>query len=215
MRALALPVVAAAFAAEAAAAAASPAPTPLLSDDAGAAAASSARTPKSFGLAGPDLNAFELDGAPFRFMAGSMHYWRNRRSEWKPKLQLMRDLGLNAVLTPTNWALHEPEEGRWEIGGERDVAAFVRTAAEVGLLVVMRLGSYATAEMDLGGVPAWLIPKNITTIRSIDPVWQRYERRYFSRLLALLTPHQYPAGPIVCAQLGDDSDVSILKVRRR
>ena len=205
MCAPALLVVAAAFAAEAAAAAAaaSPAPTPL------------ARSPKSFRLAGPELNAFELDGAPFRFMAGSMHYWRNRRSEWKPKLQLMRDLGLNAVLTPTNWALHEPEEGRWEFGGQSDVTAFVRTAAEVGLLVVMRLGSYATAEMDLGGVPAWLIPKNITTIRSVDPVWQRYERRYFSKLLSLLTPHQYPAGPIVCAQLGDDSDVPILKVRRR
>ena len=59
------------------------------------------------------------------------------------------------MLTPTNWAWHEPREGRWEFGGERDVAAFVRTAADVGLLVVMRLGSYATAEMDLGGVPYW------------------------------------------------------------
>ena len=56
-----------------------------------------------------------------------------------------------------------------------------------------------------------MITKNVTTLRSVDTTWQRYERRYFARLLALLTPLQYPAGPVVCVQLGDDSDVPILK----
>jgi hypothetical protein len=56
-----------------------------------------------------------------------------------------------------------------------------------------------------------MITKHVTTIRSVDPVWQRYERRYFAKLLALLTPLQYPAGPVVVMQLGDDSDVPILK----
>jgi beta-galactosidase len=67
-----------------------------------------------------------------------------------------------------------------------------------------------TAEMDLGGVPYWMLTKNVTTIRSLDPVWQRYEQRYFSKLLPLITPLQYPRGPVVCVQIGDDSDVSIL-----
>ena len=64
--------------------------------------------------------------------------------------------------------------------------------------------------MDLGGVPYWMLTKNVTTIRSLDPVWQRYEQRYFSKLLPLITPLQYPRGPVVCVQIGDDSDVSIL-----
>ena len=52
--------------------------------------------------------------------------------------------------------------------------------------------------------------KNVTTIRSLDPVWQRYEQRYFAKLLPLVVPLQYPKGPVVCVQIGDDSDVAIL-----
>lgn len=172
--------------------------------------ASSPSDAKSFGLGGQGNNEFRLNGERFRFAAGSMHYWRNKPSEWRQKLQLMHDLGLNAVLTPTNWAWHEPEEGEWDFSGDKDVVKFVRTAADVGLLVVLRLGSYATAEMDLGGVPYWMLTKNITTIRSLDPVWQYYEQRYFARLLPMMVPLQYPKGAVVCVQIGDDSDVSIL-----
>ena len=56
-------------------------------------------------------NSFVKEGQPFRILAGSMRYWRNKRAEWAPKMQSMRALGLNAVLTPTNWAWHEPAEG--------------------------------------------------------------------------------------------------------
>jgi beta-galactosidase len=178
------------------------------------AAAAAAPPTRSFQLGGALNNSFSKDGLPFTFMAGSMHYWRSKPSEWRPKLQLMRELGLNAVLTPTIWARHEALEGQFDFSGDVDVVKFVRTAEEEGLVVVMRLGSYATAEMDLGGLPFWLINKNISTIRSLDPVWQRYEQRYFRQLLRRLTPLQYnhPAGggPVVCVQLGDDSDVAIL-----
>jgi hypothetical protein len=107
--------------------------------------AAAAGANKSFVLGGPDGNHFLQDGKRFRFAAGSMHYWRNKPSEWKPKLQLMREMGLNAVLTPTNWGWHEPEEGQWDFSGDKDLVQFVRTALEVGLLVVLRLGSYAVS----------------------------------------------------------------------
>jgi len=157
-------------------------------------------------------NTFLKDGKPFRFMAGSMHYWRNKPSEWRNKLQSMKNLGLNAVLTPTAWFWHQPAEGEWDFAGDKDVVNFVKIAGEVGLLVIVRLGSYTTAELDLGGVPYWLIPKNIKMIRSLDPVWRKYEKTYFSKMLSLLTPLQVKhGGPIACFQLGDDSDVPILK----
>ena len=81
-------------------------------------------------------NSFYRDGRPFRFIGGSMHYWRNKPEEWRPKLQSMRALGLNAVLTPTDWAWHQPVEGRFDFSGDRDLVRFVQTAAEVGLVVV-------------------------------------------------------------------------------
>ena len=49
------------------------------------AAAAAATAHRSFRISA-DLNAFELDGEAFRFMAGSMHYWRGqphgRRSDF-------------------------------------------------------------------------------------------------------------------------------------
>ena len=122
---------------------------PYLAAAAAAGGSPGSASAKAFTLGGPDRNNFLKDGQRFRFAAGSMHYWRNKPSEWKPKLQLMKDMGLNAVLTPTNWAWHEPAEQQWEFSGEKDLVKFVRTAEEVGLLVVLRLGSYATAEMVL------------------------------------------------------------------
>ena len=122
-------------------------PRPAAAASRSASAAALQLSERTFGLGGPNNNSFVKDGQPFRFMAGSMHYWRNKPSEWKPKLQLMRDLGLNAVLTPTNWGWHEPQEGQWDFAGGKDLVNFVQTAHEVGLLVLLRLGSYATAEM--------------------------------------------------------------------
>lgn len=42
---------------------------------------------------------FLLDGQPFRYIAGSLHYFRVVRADWRDRLQKMRAAGLNAVST--------------------------------------------------------------------------------------------------------------------
>ena len=86
-------------------------------------------------------NTFMKDGETFTFVAGSMHYWRNKPSEWAAKLSMMREMGMNAVLTPTSWAWHEPVEGVWDFAGDKDLVGFVKAANDAGLLVILRLGS--------------------------------------------------------------------------
>lgn len=42
---------------------------------------------------------FLKDGEPFRFIAGSFHYFRAHPDTWQRKLRTMRAGGLNAVTT--------------------------------------------------------------------------------------------------------------------
>lgn len=38
-----------------------------------------------------------MDGKPFRYIAGSFHYFRAHEDTWQDKLRKMRASGLNAV----------------------------------------------------------------------------------------------------------------------
>ena len=44
-------------------------------------------------------NCFLKDGKPFRYISGSMHYFRVPRYYWEDRLMKMRAAGLNAVET--------------------------------------------------------------------------------------------------------------------
>ena len=96
------------------------------------AAAAAAPPTRSFQLGGALNNSFSKDGLPFTFMAGSMHYWRSKPSEWRPKLKLMRELGLNSVLTPTIWARHEALEEEIATTSAHRAAKVRRGLADLG-----------------------------------------------------------------------------------
>lgn len=44
-------------------------------------------------------NQFLKDGKPFRYVAGTMHYFRVPSVLWKDRMEKMRMAGLNAVQT--------------------------------------------------------------------------------------------------------------------
>src|SRR5947209_10545330 len=83
---------------------------------------------------------FLLDGQPFQIRAGEMHYSRVPREYWRDRLRKMRAMGLNAVSTYMFWNVHEPEPNKFHFKGNDDAAAFVRTAQEEGLWVLLRPG---------------------------------------------------------------------------
>ena len=44
-------------------------------------------------------NTFVKDGVPFRYISGSIHYFRIPREAWRDRLQKMRKAGLNTIQT--------------------------------------------------------------------------------------------------------------------
>lgn len=95
-----------------------------------------------------DNDQFLKDGEPFRFIAGSFHYFRALPQTWQRKLRTMRSAGLNAVTTYVEWSLHNPKDGVYTWEGMADLEYFIQLAAQEDLLVILRPGPYICAERD-------------------------------------------------------------------
>lgn len=92
---------------------------------------------------------FLKDGEPFRFIAGSLHYFRSLPQTWPSRLRTLRAAGLNAVTTYVEWSLHNPRDGEYTWSGIADLERFIRLAADENLLVILRPGPYICAERDM------------------------------------------------------------------
>ena len=148
---------------------------------------------------------FLLDGQPFQIISGEMHYPRVPRPYWRDRLRKAHAMGLNTVSTYVFWNLHEPAPGRYDFTGQYDVAAFIRTAAEEGLHVIVRPGPYVCAEWELGGYPAWLLADADIVLRSTDERFTRPAERWLARLgkelAPLLSSH---GGPVIAIQVENE-----------
>ncbi|KAK8784576.1 hypothetical protein V5799_009057 [Amblyomma americanum] len=118
-------------------------------------------------------------------------------------MQQRCDRVYRAKCSYVEWSSHEPEEGKFVFKGQQDIVHFLKLAQKHGFLVFLRPGPYICAERDLGGFPYWLLSKNASIgLRSRDPAYLEYVKRYFSKLLPLLRPLLYAnGGPIVAVQV--------------
>uniref|UniRef100_A0A663MZG3 Galactosidase beta 1 like n=1 Tax=Athene cunicularia TaxID=194338 RepID=A0A663MZG3_ATHCN len=150
-------------------------------------------------------DCFRKDGAPFRYISGSIHYARVPRPAWRDRLLKMYMSGLSAVQVYIPWNYHEPLPGLYDFAGDRDVEAFLDLTAELGLLVILRPGPYICAEWEMGGLPAWLLWKPDIVLRSSDPAYLSAVDSWLRVLLPKIKPHLYQhGGNIISVQVENE-----------
>lgn len=148
---------------------------------------------------------FTLDDKSFYLASGDMHYFRFFKDGWKRRLQLMKDFGLTAVQTYVPWNLHEPEEGEFCFEGNLNLAEFLELCDEIGLKVMFRPSVYICSEWDLGGLPYWLLNKKRMAVRTSDPEFMKYVRRYYERLAKEFVPYlSTNGGPIIAVAVENE-----------
>lgn len=148
---------------------------------------------------------FLLDGKPFLIRSGELHYPRVPRDRWRDRMRKMRAMGLNTLCTYVFWNVHEPEPGRFVFSGDADLAAFLRTAQEEGLRVILRPGPYICSEWDFGGLPAWLLREPDLKVRTRDPRFLEAARRYLARVGEEAASFQCGrGGPIILVQVENE-----------
>ncbi|MBQ4354853.1 MAG: beta-galactosidase [Clostridia bacterium] len=152
-----------------------------------------------------DRDHFYIDGKPLRVIAGDIHYFRIHPEDWKERLALARDFGLNTVQTYVPWNVCEPKPGEYCFDGMLDLGAYLRLCGEMGMYVLLRPSPYICSEWDFGGLPAWLLRDRNMTLRSSDPAFLAAVRRYYSRLIPEFLPYLATnGGPVLAVALENE-----------
>ncbi|KJH50931.1 glycosyl hydrolase family 35 [Dictyocaulus viviparus] len=148
---------------------------------------------------------FLLDGKPFRYISGSIHYFRIHPSQWRDRLQRVRALGFNAIQYYIPWNFHEIYEGQYNFSGWQNFTEFSLIAYEMGMYSLIRLGPYICGEWENGGLPWWLLNKNITTMRSSEERFKSAVQKWFSVLLPEIKPLlRHNNGPVLMVQIENE-----------
>lgn len=144
---------------------------------------------------------FVYDGKPTRIISGEMHYARIPHQYWRHRLKMLKAMGLNAVATYVFWNFHEPEPGKWDFSGDRNLAEYIKIAGEEGLMVILRPGPYVCAEWEFGGYPWWLQNVEGMELRRDNEQFLKYTRLYLNRLYQEVGKLQITkGGPIIMVQ---------------
>lgn len=148
-----------------------------------------------------DGRSFIIDGKRVWLVSGAVHYFRTPAALWPDRLLKAKRAGLNCISTFVPWNFHEAAEGQWDFTGDRDIAAFIRTAGELGLYVILQPGPFIGADWDFGGLPAYLTAKSGIAYRTNNAVFSHYFDRYFRQLLPRLADLQITrSGNIILVQ---------------
>ncbi|KAH9366330.1 hypothetical protein HPB48_006218 [Haemaphysalis longicornis] len=136
------------------------------------------------------------DGKPFRFVGGSMQYFRVPRAYWGDRLRKLRMGGLNVVDFYIDWSGHEPESGHYNFRGNYDLDAFIREVKK----------AWPARQVDNAAYPYWLVRKHPDIrYRTLQKVYTQEVTTWFNILLPRLAPHLYKnGGPIILVQLENE-----------
>ncbi|KAF7205261.1 beta-galactosidase-1-like protein 2 [Nothobranchius furzeri] len=152
-----------------------------------------------------NTSQFTLEGETFRIIGGSVHYFRVPRAYWRDRLLKMKACGINTLTTYVPWSLHQPEDGVFNFHTQLDLEAYINLAAEIGLWVILRPGPYISAELDLGGLPSWLLRDSRMRLRTTYPGFTQAVNTYFNKLIPKVVPLQFKnGGPIIAVQVENE-----------
>ncbi len=146
-------------------------------------------------------NQFLKNGEAVKIISGAVHYFRNLPDTWSDIFAKMRAMGLNCVETYCAWNMHEKQKGTFDFSGILDIAKFIRTAGEAGLMVIVRPGPYICAEWEFGGLPWWIQAEEDMEIRCSNTTYIKYFDRYLDRLFEEIRPLLCTnGGPVIMLQ---------------
>lgn len=162
---------------------------------------------------------FRLDGKDAFMVSGEFHYFRVPHTDWKRRMELFKQAGGNVIATYVPWLIHEPEEGTILFGDvpNRDLRAFLETAREVGLGVVLRPGPYQYSELINDGLPEWLVrdypeilAKNpageafrYSSVSYLNPTFLQKARPYFRAFAEVV--REFMGDPVVMLQVDNEA----------
>ena len=152
-------------------------------------------------------NSLHIQGNSEILLCASLFYFRIPRAYWRERMEQLKAFGYNSIDVYFPWNYHEPREGEWDFSGEKDIDAFLQTAADAGLWVVARPGPYICSEWDGGALPAYLFARGDLKLRDLDSAFLECVSKWYERVLPVIQKYQAGAGgTVICVQLDNELD---------
>ncbi|XP_020592351.1 beta-galactosidase 6 [Phalaenopsis equestris] len=151
--------------------------------------------------------ALLIEGKPRVLISGSIHYPRSTPEMWPDLIRKSKDGGLDVVETYVFWNLHEPVRNQYDFGGRKDLVRFVKTVAEAGLYVHLRIGPYVCAEWNYGGFPVWLHFIPGIKFRTDNGPFKAEMQRFTAKIVNMMQQENLYAsqgGPIILSQIENE-----------
>ena len=125
---------------------------------------------------------FFIDGQPTMLVAGEMHFGRVQPEDWDTRIKQAKAMGLNTISFYLFWNQVETQEGKFNFTGMTDVRRVLKLCQQNGMWAVLRPGPYCCAEIEYGGIPWWTLKYPDVKIRTTDPKWLEWSRKYLAQV---------------------------------
>nr|XP_010910537.1 LOW QUALITY PROTEIN: beta-galactosidase 6-like [Elaeis guineensis] len=154
-----------------------------------------------------DHRALVINGARRVLISGSIHYPRSTPEMWAGLIDNAKNGGLDVIETYVFWNLHEPVQSQYDFEGRKDLVRFVKTVAEAGLYVHLRIGPYVCAEWNYGGFPLWLHFIPGIKFRTDNEPFKTEMQRFTAKIVDMMKQEKLYAsqgGPIILSQIENE-----------
>ncbi|MFZ4508265.1 MAG: beta-galactosidase [Fimbriimonas sp.] len=171
---------------------------------------------------------YVVGGKPVLVLAGEVHYFRLKRSEWLDRITKAREGGCNAIASYIPWLFHEEQEGKIHLGQsptpEHELAAFIDLCREQGLWFLARPGPFMMGEVKNEGIPDWIYTKcpdavpttwggkkaTSKNLNYLNPGFLRYVERWYQAVMPIIAERlDSKGGNIIAVQL--DNEIGMLQ----
>lgn len=184
-----------------------------------------------------------IDGKPVFLYGGEVQYFRLRDKKmdparthdiWKRTLDLVKAASFNLVTTYVPWDWHEPEEGRFDFSGAKNLGLFIELCDERGLHVQIKPGPLITAEWpsgpgSFGAVPEWFKIKHPEALMStskgktfsfhplgkksqkqpsiLHPAYLEKVQIWYEKFAEVVKPYIGPEKPVFSVQIDNETNL--------
>ena len=148
---------------------------------------------------------FRIDGQPTLLIAGEMHFGRVLPEDWDLRIKQAKAMGLNTLSFYLFWNQVEPKEGQFTFSGITDVRRVLQLCRDNGMWAILRPGPYCCAEVEYGGIPYWTLKHPEVKVRSNDPTYVEWSRRYIEQVYRQVADLQVSqGGPLLMVQVENE-----------
>ena len=148
---------------------------------------------------------FFIDGKPTLIISGEMHFGRVLPEDWETRIKQAKAMGLNALSFYLFWNQVEPQEGQFSFSGVTDVRRVLKLCQDNGMWAILRPGPYCCAEVEYGGIPYWTLRYPDVRVRTNDPRYVEWSRKYLEQVYRQVGDLQVgKGGPLLMVQVENE-----------